>query len=116
MKTAEEIAIRNGLCVCHEAYKARGINDPNCPWHSFSVEESMQEYADQFKPEWISVEDELPSPDKGVTIFSGSHVRYGWRRNPEIYTRGAKWNSSLGVITKVTHWMPMPAPPNTAAE
>lgn len=43
MKTIEEIAISKGLCNCNEGYKSRGLPDPSCPYHSFAVDEAMQE-------------------------------------------------------------------------
>ena len=46
-KSKEEIAIAYGLCNCDEAYTLRGMTAPDCPWHSFAVEEAMDEWKDQ---------------------------------------------------------------------
>lgn len=44
-KLAEEIALKYGLCTCDEVHKSRGLVAPDCPWHSFPVQEAMEEYA-----------------------------------------------------------------------
>lgn len=43
MKKPIDIAFDIVGCYCDEAYKSRGLNDPNCPIHSFSVEEAIGE-------------------------------------------------------------------------
>lgn len=65
MKTAEEIALDHGLCRCDEAYTKRGLTAPDCPYHSFAVEEAMIEYARQFQPQWIKINrrSDLPKED-----------------------------------------------------
>ncbi len=45
--TKEEIALKNGLCKCDEAYIKRGLSAPDCPWHSYCVSEAMDEYAQE---------------------------------------------------------------------
>lgn len=40
----EEIAIKLGLCNCHEIYTSRGLTAPDCPYHAFAVTEAMDEY------------------------------------------------------------------------
>lgn len=47
IKTKEQIRDYYGLCRCDESYKSRNLEDPNCPWHSSSIEEAMDEYAAQ---------------------------------------------------------------------
>lgn len=56
-KTFEEIAIAHGACHCIKAYKDRGLIDPSCEVHDLEI--VANEYADQFKPKWISVEEFL---------------------------------------------------------
>lgn len=41
-KTITQIQLEHGLCRCHEAYKSRDMDDPDCPMHSFAVEEAME--------------------------------------------------------------------------
>lgn len=48
IRSAEEIALRYGLCACDEIYTKRGLVAPDCPLHSMGVEEAMKEYAEQF--------------------------------------------------------------------
>ena len=65
--------------------------------------------------EWVSVEERLPSSQEDVLVVAFWHERWqtmvGWHSD-----MGRKWR----VITPhgerepgaVTHWMPLPAPPN----
>ena len=43
--TQEEVALKWGLCKCHDDYKKRGLKDPDCPWHQFCIDEAMDEWA-----------------------------------------------------------------------
>lgn len=45
-KTITEIQLEHGLCHCHEAYKSRDMDDPDCPMHSFAVEEAMEAWGE----------------------------------------------------------------------
>lgn len=60
--------------------------------------------------EWISVKDRLPLKGNPVIVFS----RY-WSANPFIARlRHGEWEgeSILSRPDSVTHWMPLPAPPD----
>ena len=61
--------------------------------------------------EWISVEDELPSSHSGSVLMATKHgVAEGhFLENKWCQYR---WSCSLGK-EEVTHWMPLPEPPNT---
>lgn len=68
---------------------------------------------DPVKQEWISVKDRLPErtlPPHDVLVYHdlncGMFVDRAWYS----YDMG-KWCSVLGMKLKVTHWMPMPEPP-----
>lgn len=41
----QEIGDKYRLCTCNEAYISRGLNAPDCPWHSYLVQEAMEEFA-----------------------------------------------------------------------
>ena len=66
--------------------------------------------------EWISVNDRLPErtlPPKDVLVYHdlgcGMFVDRAW------YSYDKKrWCSVLGMKLKVTHWMPLPEPPEAA--
>lgn len=82
---------------------------------------AMEEYASQFKREWISVEDELPPIDEtddwnrktqiSKDVFT--HSKFGMIRGRYIHT--AKFWTVDGVTSSdgiaVTHWQPLPNPP-----
>ena len=67
----------------------------------------------QAVPQWISVEDQLPNHDAGKwsnpvialsdigLVFRLSYCG-GWQRTGDFMSTGS---------SKVTHWMPLPAPP-----
>lgn len=71
--------------------------------------------------EWVSVNDELPSPfvevlvhpapeDQGVMYCSGLTAEYDKKNNRWlVYCEDSysSWNEYL----EVTHWMPLPEPP-----
>lgn len=88
--------------------------DPNGYCEFDSLVKLLDEYADQVKPKWISVSDELPKPYESVLIFSGSQVKFGWKQDQEYYKRRIpidKFTSSIGEVRNVTHWMPLPEKP-----
>lgn len=69
--------------------------------------------------DWISVEDRLPDDDETVLIFDGNNVYvggYGYvlsRRKKDKkkwYMHNQDWDG-MSAESKVTHWMPLPAPP-----
>ena len=56
---------------------------------------------------WISVEDRLPKPHTEVLAFRRGIMYFAWYDN-EI----GKWSSDeWGLLDAVTHWMPLPNPP-----
>ena len=63
--------------------------------------------------QWISVDDELPEPGEIVIVDGGCahHESDGWytHNEPGVYStyRAIQW--------QVTHWMPLPPPPEKEA-
>ena len=60
-------------------------------------------------PEWISVKDKLPDDDTIVLVYapqSGEPARPGYHHGDEW-----RWETSDCIEYDVTHWMPMPEPP-----
>ena len=59
---------------------------------------------------WISVEERLPEKDKDVLCYSnknGGHLFFGYRG----YISGEWMEGGSLHIGDVTHWMPLPEPP-----
>lgn len=56
--------------------------------------------------QWISVEDRLPEEDSVVLVFDGLYVWIAYR-NHVLGT----WNVEGDSVRAVTHWMPLPEPP-----
>lgn len=68
------------------------------------------------RPQWISVEERLPKrtmPPKDVLVYHdlvcGMFIDRAW-----YSCEKNKWVSNLGMNLKVTHWMPLPEPPEEA--
>lgn len=63
--------------------------------------------------EWVSVEDRLPASGQNVIATNGSDVGEAWyaslSRSWYRYN-GLEWNR---ICREVTHWMPLPAPPDS---
>lgn len=57
--------------------------------------------------DWISVKDRLPEPHTDVLFFGRDGFFIGWYG----YLM-KKWRSDeFGEVQEVTHWMPLPTPP-----
>lgn len=46
-RSAEDVALKYGLCNCDIEYTSRILMAPDCPLHAFPVEEAMEEYRSQ---------------------------------------------------------------------
>lgn len=63
-----------------------------------------QETISVASPKWISVKDRLPNFEQPVLAYSGEELGIGF-----AYLDGdGKWYGDCG---DVTHWMPLPEPP-----
>lgn len=69
---------------------------------------AMEEYADQFKTKWVSIEERLP--EYGQSVYTYSPAQEDTNECQRIITCGTL---KAGFPCGVTHWMPMPEPPNT---
>ena len=61
--------------------------------------------------EWVSVENAVPDPGERVLATDGTFVGEAYRTSANTWYRhtGFPWRDCLQSI--VTHWMPLPAPP-----
>lgn len=61
--------------------------------------------------EWVSVKERLPEPGERVLATDGGFVGEGYvsHYNKWCRSNGMKWDMFR---TEVTHWMPLPAPPD----
>jgi len=94
----KELALANGFKLKEQA---SGNMDLNAYVYDFAnaIEQAAKAQA---VPEWISVDDELPTPNKtfsdAVIAWDGLYIR----RIPLCLFNSA---------SEVTHWMPIPQPP-----
>lgn len=67
-------------------------------------------------PNWISVEDELPKDSGGFYLSVDKNGEIWYRQYTKLYG----WRSVVGNMFisgwDVTHWMPLPAPPEKVGE
>lgn len=73
------------------------------------------EYANQFKPDWVSVEERLPEGQQEVLVYLpkyGSTMAVYFLTDADP-TRQTWFNPfwSTKRFDEVTHWMPLPQPP-----
>ena len=61
------------------------------------------------KGEWISIEDRLPAYGQHVIVYTGRMMM------AEVSTTYF-WNEAYDAWQPVSHWMPLPEPPNCGAD
>lgn len=68
--------------------------------------------SEQLKPStgWISVEDRLPEPNQKVLISNGDNIGHARLHSSSLYWLIVASNDGVP-LSDVTHWMPLPAPP-----
>ena len=59
---------------------------------------------------WISVKDRLPKPYTALMFFGKFSPMIGYSSYVGCYD-GKKWHSDVRETKNVTHWMPLPKPP-----
>ena len=60
---------------------------------------------------WIPVSERLPETgDRYLTILNNGQIHIlTWSESYSIF--GHNWSDSYTAVTNVTHWMPLPEPP-----
>lgn len=110
MKTPEEI--KKGLECCLDDCDQVG----NCPYSgTFGCDECLKRdalaYIEKLEPQiprWIPVEERLPEKHAGVIVYCEDGF-------VDLMTHdGRHWNWNGRYEDSVTHWMPLPEPPEEA--
>lgn len=65
--------------------------------------------------EWISVKDEMPNVDQRVLVYQKDGVHGGHPIDIEYLLSDGFWRDQ-GFWSGITHWMPLPKPPNDLQE
>jgi hypothetical protein len=120
--------LMHGVCRLHEVDNARrvlreypdealgydfiGVLAGYSPGELVALkEEATAELVTDFyaaNPRWISVEDRLPEDKVDVLVFGGGNINMCWH----MEHKGASvWQGDGDDPYIVTHWMPLPAPP-----
>lgn len=76
--------------------------------------EALEEHERNEQPRWIPVTERLPEPDTNVLVRSGSFVSVWSLREDDVY-----WEDEYSYfhdMCEVTHWMPLPKPPDHIGE
>lgn len=115
MKTAEEIIHKIYMDKYNDTKE--GCNYPMY-YPNYAIQ-AMEEYADQFKPKWISIDDRPPNDKQH---FDGYHPELGritnlvFRDGQFIQDADCKanapcWRKMQTLWIDITHWMPLPEKP-----
>lgn len=80
----------------------------------FEVAEMMRQYADQSRPNWISVEDELPMRGEEVLVYWESkqsiHSAFFANSGNDVFDIDG-FSFYHAPIYHITHWMALPEKP-----
>jgi len=97
------------------------VNPGAVKWHKDSpvyiladLHEQLQAENERLKaqiPQWISVEDELPEKGKDVLVYPGFKTGYCHPNGGWFVYLGRKSYSDT-----ISHWMPLPEPPENSDE
>ena len=72
---------------------------------------AMEEFADQYKPRWIRIQDNLPDLNINVLLFNFDYgvPIYGIGKLKESFI-GLDWDlwDTDACLYEYTHWMPLP--------
>ena len=99
MKTAEEILID------------RFPNAKELDWFN-PIQVCMEEYATQFKPQWISVEERLPDNIDNVLAYNNNMYNQDCCVEVAFFDEDKQWKGAPIYFTDgITHWMPLPEKP-----
>ena len=104
--TREQIIESLRSCAKNESCAKRCVYEKesfDCETGKACLDMLMDQAADMLEqdaPRWISVKDRLPENDDEVAIASGSYMTTGYY--------DGEWH---GMLSYVTHWMPLPEPP-----
>lgn len=121
MKTPDEIKKGMECCKLHDCYDDADCSQ--CPYTRttgkcvFVMHDDALAYIQQLEakvPKWISVEERLPKEGKFVLLQYAKNTQ-----NPTLHARNTmavgryEYGMFLveGCPVKVTHWMPLPEPP-----
>ena len=94
---------------CGTLIPAGGNNEClTCRLHSLALEPKM--------PRWIPVTERLPDEDVSVLVLCKNHAMFvGFYR---VYSQEGRWHTKTALNSskllnkgRVTHWMPLPEPP-----
>jgi hypothetical protein len=66
--------------------------------------------------EWVSVDDRLPDDIQNVLVTNGLEVTFGWWRPIRYEWCVSIFDGGDVVDDTVTHWMPLPQPPEVDDE
>ena len=99
MKTAEELLIEYG--------RGDVPFDENVTMCYPAIISAMEEYASQFKPQWVSVEERLPEIDQEIVGISesGKTASGKWSKD---YHKDGSIATVYGHLTSIKRWMPLP--------
>jgi hypothetical protein len=120
-KTPEELAEDHAFNIFAERYESLISEDKHV--YAEAVDAFLAGYQ-AAAPQWISVKDRLPNNDEQVLVFGRGTHELNNRVQPAIRNRCTAegwagydiidWGGETDDVVNVTHWMPLPKPPEGA--
>lgn len=86
---------------------------------AFRIESEARQKAEAAQPHWVSVDERLPKETKLVVTYGKSHVSFGYNLllyDADTDKEVVEWFDYCGNRENVTHWMPLPEPPQEVQE
>jgi Lar family restriction alleviation protein len=104
------------FCGSEDIQRIFESGDIQCSWcgGTMSKEDGFDVLADWNRRAsgWISVEDELPPESMRVIVFDGDEVFSGRLFHGAWFAQGSPFPEN----GSITHWMPLPEPPEAKGE
>ena len=109
MMDKQKFVLEMAKDICRVKLNCNDVCNPISACDALKYAERAVE-AGYCKPEWISVDERLPEPNK-LVLCIWERKDDGWHYGFARYQRENVWYVSNEGMPRVTHWMPLPEAP-----